>query len=273
MDDDARDLHGNRLLHEPLSIPAAMVARFKDWTISLAYSGGPDSATWRLRRSQDIRYFKVARSGREPSLAEECDRTRWAAGRLPVPRVVDYGIADGIEWMLTEDLSGVSTTDKLLTENPTALVPLLAHGLRVFHETPSQDCPFRFCLNEALILVRRRVERGLVDAARLQPEHRHMAPAQALAKLEAERPTTEDVVLCHGDYCLPNVLVDAGRISGYVDLGGLALADRWWDLSVATWSVTWNLGPGWEDVFLKAYGIDADPERMRYFRLLYDLAS
>ncbi len=46
-----------------------------------------------------------------------------------------------------------------------------------------------------------------------------------------------------------------------------------WDLAVATWSVTWNLGPGWEDLFLETYGIDADTERIRYFRLLYDLAS
>lgn len=68
-------------------------------------------------------------------------------------------------------------------------------------------------------------------------------------------------------------MIDAGQVSGYLDLGELGLAYRWWDLAVATWSLTWNLGPGWEDLFLETYGIDADPERSRYFRLLYDLAS
>ncbi len=94
-----------------------------------------------------------------------------------------------------------------------------------------------------------------------------------MAELEASMPMSEDVVLCHGDYCLPNVLIDSGCVSGYVDLGELGLADRWWDLSVATWSLTWNLGPGWEDVFLDVYGIAVDPARMHYFRLLYDLVS
>ena len=55
--------------------------------------------------------------------------------------------------------------------------------------------------------------------------------------------------------------------------GELGVADRWWDLAVATWSLTWNLGPGWEDLFLERYGIDADPERIGYFRLMYDLTS
>ena len=37
-----------------------------------------------------------------------------------------------------------------------------------------------------------------------------------------------------------------GRCSGQVDLGELGVADRWADLAVATWSTTWNYGPGWE---------------------------
>jgi kanamycin kinase len=62
-------------------------------------------------------------------------------------------------------------------------------------------------------------------------------------------------------------------VAAYLDLGELGVADRWWDLAVATWSTTWNLGPGWEPAFLEAYGIDPDPERIAYYRLLYDLVS
>jgi kanamycin kinase len=39
----------------------------------------------------------------------------------------------------------------------------------------------------------------------------------------------------------------------------------------ATWSKTWNDGPGWEQPLLDAYGIHADPERTASYRLLYDL--
>ena len=80
------------------------------------------------------------------------------------------------------------------------------------------------------------------------------------------------LVVCHGDACAPNTLLHAdGRCSGRVDVGALGLADRWADLAVATWSTRWNYGPGWEGWLLDAYGIDADPERTAYYRLLWDL--
>jgi kanamycin kinase len=47
---------------------------------------------------------------------------------------------------------------------------------------------------------------------------------------------------------------------------------RWWaDLAIATWSSEWNYGPGWDGLLLDAYGIRPDPDRTRYYRLLWDL--
>jgi kanamycin kinase len=40
---------------------------------------------------------------------------------------------------------------------------------------------------------------------------------------------------------------------------------------VATWSTEWNYGPGWEQTFLQAYGIEPDPERTTFYRALWDL--
>jgi kanamycin kinase len=62
-------------------------------------------------------------------------------------------------------------------------------------------------------------------------------------------------------------------VSGFVDVGELGVADRWWDLAVATWSLDWNLGPGWEELFLRAYRVDRDNDRVAFYRLLYDVVS
>ncbi|MGH9010924.1 MAG: hypothetical protein ACRDYF_13910 [Acidimicrobiia bacterium] len=48
-------------------------------------------------------------------------------------------------------------------------------------------------------------------------------------------------------------------------------APRCADLAIATWSTNWNYGPGWEPVLLEAYGVEADPERTAYYRLLWEL--
>ena len=55
--------------------------------------------------------------------------------------------------------------------------------------------------------------------------------------------------------------------------GALAVADRWYDLAVATWSVTWNLGAGWEDLFLASYGVARDDQAIAFYRLVYDLTA
>jgi kanamycin kinase len=49
------------------------------------------------------------------------------------------------------------------------------------------------------------------------------------------------------------------------------VADRWADLAVATWSTSWNYGPGWEAPLLDAYGVAPDPDRTHYYRLLWEL--
>jgi kanamycin kinase len=89
----------------------------------------------------------------------------------------------------------------------------------------------------------------------------------------SDPPSIDRLVVCHGDACAPNTLIgEDGNYCGHVDLGALGTADRWADLAIATWSLDWNYGPGLEPVLLRAYGIDPDPERTAFYRLLWDLS-
>ena len=74
-------------------------------------------------------------------------------------------------------------------------------------------------------------------------------------------------VLIHGDYCLPNVLVEQGRLTALVDLGQSGIGDPRDDFAAALWSLHYNYGPGFAREFLDSYGVppmtDRDIERMR----------
>lgn len=74
-------------------------------------------------------------------------------------------------------------------------------------------------------------------------------------------------VLVHGDFCLPNVLVHDGTLSGLVDLGGAGLASPETDLAAGVWTLQYNYGKGFARVFLEAYGwppmTDAAVEKLR----------
>ena len=61
-------------------------------------------------------------------------------------------------------------------------------------------------------------------------------------------------VLVHGDYCLPNVLVEDGRLSALVDVGRAGLGNPETDLAAGVWTLQYNYGPGHARAFLEAYG-------------------
>jgi len=255
--------------------PAHLTEAHLDWTWEVAWQYGPPVVTYKISRGTgEERFLKVAREGGHPSLAAEAQRMSWAGDHLPVPSVLSHGSSDGIEWLLTPALPGVDATHADLSTDFRRLVGSLARGLRRFHEAEVDLCPFDFRLDTALAHARSRGERGLIDPATdFHPEFSHLGVHEALQTLERQMPQTEDLVVCHGDYCLPNVLLTDWEVTGFVDLGELGVADRWWDLAVATWSVTWNLGPGYEDLFLADYGVARDESRVTFYRLLYDLVS
>ncbi len=258
-----------------IPIPESLLVRFDGWKRDVAWSYNPEMTTYRLTSpSGGVQYLKVGTPNGWPPLEHERVRMEWAFDFLPVPVVVDHHHDHAVQWLITVGLPGVAAVDHGLLARPGDVVVWLAEALRVFHDVPVASCPFDRRLDCALALAQDRVERGVVDAARdFHDEYKHLTPAQALSRLQMERPTSEDLVVCHGDYCPPNVLFDGGRLSGFVDLSELGVADRWWDLAVATWSVGWNLGEQCQPMFLEAYGIGLDDHRCAYYRLLYDMVS
>ena len=222
----------------------------------------------------EVHYLKAVRRGHYPSAEAEAARTIWARSFLPVPRVLRHGVTGETTWLATAGIEALDATAAVFRRNVADTVDRLAEGLRRFHCAPVGQCPFQFRVRDALEHVEQRRAAGHINAARdFHSEFASLTVDAAIQQLVDSAPDDEDLVVCHGDYCVPNVLLRDSEVAGYVDLGELGVADRWWDLAVATWSLQWNFGPGFENQFLHTYGIEKDPIRIRFYRLLYDLAS
>jgi kanamycin kinase len=258
----------------PPAPPSELARVAPGWSAELAYQLVPGLATWRLTGADgSVRFAKVDAAGAYPSLRAEAERMIWAAAYLPVPRVVTLAEFGGTTVLVTEALGGRDATDPSWRGDLPALVFAMGQGLRGFHEAVDEEwCPFRFDLDHALDHVARRVDTGAIGSD-FHDIHAGFTPETALARLRSTRPDHEDLVVCHGDYCAPNMLLENGRVTGYVDLGELGVADRWWDVAVGAWSAGWNFGQEHEARFYEGYGIEPDPERIRFYRLLYDVVS
>ncbi len=261
----------------PLRLPPEVYSRYGGCTRTVMSEWPGVSTTWRVDDpaiGQAV-FLKVVRSGHFPTVFAEAARLQWAIGFVPVPAVLETGTDGESDWLVTGALGGIDATRHPRFAQPERLVPALARGLARFHAaTPVAECPFDFTAGPAIDHARSRVREGIANPADLHPEHRHLTLDAAVEELERLAPADEDLVGCHGDYCLPNVLLDDhGTVCGYIDLGELGVADRACDVVVGAWSVTWNLGAGLEELFYRSYGYRPDARRVAFYRLLYDLVS
>ncbi|MFZ1175382.1 MAG: phosphotransferase [Mycobacterium sp.] len=197
-------------------------------------------------------FIKVA-DATASGFAGEAWRLRWASRYVAVPQVLGFGIDHGLDrdcaWLRTRGLPGRSAVHPRWLAAPDVAVRAIGAGLRMLHDRlPVRSCPFEWSATGRL--------------AKLTPAARsHLG----------EPPPVDQTVICHGDSCSPNTLIDDdGRCCGHVDLGELGVADRWADLAVATLSLGWNYpGRVWDAEFFAAYGVEPDPARIDYYRRLW----
>lgn len=217
-------------------------------------------------------FVKFAPAGSGLPLAREAERLAWAQRFTPVPHVLAAGSDHTGTWLHTAALPGGNAVDARWLADPAPAVVAIGRGLRALHDRlPVDECPFTWSVESRLASAEDRFARGQIDVARWHADYRHLTVAEALVQA-MDRPPIDHLVVCHGDACAPNTLVDDdGHWAGHVDLATLGVADRWADLAIASWSLDWNFGPGWQGVFFAAYEIDPDPERIAYYRLMWEL--
>ncbi len=208
------------------------------------------------------------------SLVGEGDRMRWLAPHVPVPAVLASGSDGSTEWLLTAALPGTDATDPLHHVDPEQLVRTLGAGLRRFHDaTPVEGCPFDARTATDLDRAGDRVRGDRVDADGFGALYHGLSAAELYETIRSlAPPPDDDLVVLHGDYCVPNVVLDEGTITGYVDLGRCGVGDRHRDLAIACRSIGLNFGGHAAGVFLDAYGIERpDLSRIDYFVMLDEL--
>lgn len=235
------------------SLPEPML-RWADVPAELVWTNQLGGQTYRLHTTSGPQFLKHQHlTGLSPAdraevdLVDQSRRLRWAAPFTPVPQVLDSGEVADDAWLLTTALPGTNPlTQRWLEQEPERAVTAIGRGLRRFHEAlPVADCPFT-C--------------------------HWLEPKLTTARAAGTAPSVDQLVVIHGDPCVPNTLLDNdGEPIAHVDLGALGLADRWVDLAVASMSISWdfNFGPGYEEYFFTGYGVEPDPERIAFYRSLW----
>ena len=111
---------------------------------------------------------------------------------------------------------------------------------------------------KSYLLMSRVKGRMLCDPLILHNRNRLMKSAAAALKMlwevdisdcpfREEAGDVKDPVLCHGDFCLPNIFADNSGITGFIDLGSCHIGDKGGDINDCIWSLEANLTGEYSD--------------------------
>lgn len=213
----------------------------------------------------------------------EYEMLRWLEGKLPVPRILCHVLEGQTSYMLMTRIEGQMACDEAYLNQPQVLIEVLAQSLKRLWEVDITGCPARWDLSVKLAAAEENVENDQVDLENVEPEtfgeNGFKNPRELLEWLKANQPR-EELVLSHGDFCLPNIFIKDGQLSGYIDLGRMGVADKWQDIALCYRSLMHNYSGKYAtkvradvnpDLLFEALGIEPDWEKLRYYILMDEL--
>ena len=202
-------------------------------------------------------YIKRACSG---SLKKEADMTAFFHSKGLAAEVMCYiEDRDGHDFLVTSRVCGEDLTYRAYLDEPKRLCDAFAATLRELHSLDFDGCPVTDRMTDYFDLAEKNYKKGIFDKGLFgSDKYKSMSADEAWRIVCEGRELLRSDTLIHGDYCLPNVMFDEWKFSGFIDLGHGGVGDRHVDIFWGAWTLGFNLHTdAYRDRFFDAYGRDA----------------
>ena len=176
-------------------------------------------------------YVKIDEKGK---LRREVEMVQWFDRMKMGAELVTF-ISEEKDYMVTKAVKGEDATHWL--KDPEHLCEVLAKTMRRLHDLPPESVPVSPCMDIY--------------------EQMRKNPSEDSEKIETVIRKMRSNTLIHGDFCLPNVMMQDWQFQAFIDVGLAGIGDRHIDIFWALWSLEYNLKTDqYRDQFLNLYGRD-----------------
>ena len=189
--------------------------------------------------------LKIQYTENKNTLKEEYERLKWIEGKLNTPKAYYYNEKDNIKYLIMEYKKGAPSFkfDDIGYQ--------LGKALKQIHQVNIENCPFNKYSPEQLLS-------NFLDKLdsiypEIQDNYKDETKETIIEFMKENIPI--DKVLTHGDYSMPNILINDGEIS-FIDLGELGISTKYLDIYYLMKSLKINKKEEIFEEFIKGYGID-----------------
>ena len=206
-------------------------------------------------------YLKSAKSG---SLRREAEMDAYFASLGLGPEVIAYR-SEEQDWLLTRAVKGEDCLYPEYLADPKRLADTMAEMLFDLHHRDHRGCPVQNHTELYISRARENYTNARYDVSLFPDNWGYASAEEAWAAAETAAPYLKADTLLHGDYCLPNIMLDRWKPSGFIDVGGGGVGDKHIDLFWGAWTLNFNLKTDkFCTRFLDAYGRENfQPELLR----------
>lgn len=191
------------------------------------------------------------------------------------PHLIESMIEDDKVYILMERLKGLDLSQDEHIKHPLRLIDLLIKGLHKLWSVPIKDLDVTYSLDDKLKEAKLRIDQHLVDFKACDEgiiKKRFKDETELYHYLVKHKPVLHDMVLSHGDYCLPNIFADKDQFVGFIDLGRVGLDSKHQDIALCARSLLYNLeDETYVKLFYEKLGIPIDERLIDYYLLLDEL--
>lgn len=236
--------------------PDEIVRYIKD--VQIYDSSGCQSKTYYIER--DCGYFlKIAPAG---TLEGDAVMDAYFSKKGLSAKVCEYISIGENDYLITERIRGKDGITQKFLDNPAKIADAFGENLAMLHAVDWNDCPRKGRTCQMFDEANHNYCYNKIDPWMLVYTDIHI-PQQAWQYMLDNRSALKEDVLLHGDYCLPNILLnDDYSLGGFIDVGFGGAGDRHFDLFWGAWSLQFNVkSQAYQNRFFDAYGrqnIDRD---------------
>lgn len=193
------------------------------------------------------------------SLKEEYEKIMWMQGKINCPKVFYWNEIGTTKYLLMEFKEGLPSFKY------SNIGHRLGEELRKIHSINIENCPFKN--NDVEVLL----ENCLNKIDSIYPEIKNTYPnenkEEIVRFLKKYKPT--DKVLIHGDYSMPNILIDSNGVYSFIDMGDISVSTKYFDLYYFMRSLKINKKIDYFDQFKEGYGLtDIDENSLKWMDII-----
>ncbi|WP_251616580.1 aminoglycoside 3'-phosphotransferase [Senimuribacter intestinalis] len=199
------------------------------------------------------------------TLKTEAQMTAYMHSLKLSEEVLYYDTFHGKDYLLSRQVQGEDCTHPDYLSEPERLCDTMALQLRRLHETDGKGCPVQNRITTYMEVVKCGLDGKSFEPDLFKGIWQFDSFEDARRAAEEGMPLLKKEVLIHGDYCLPNIILNNWEFSGYIDLDCGGIGDRHIDVLWGIWTLNYNLGTAqYTERFIDGYGKDLiEPEKLR----------